>query len=94
MKESKINNQTVYFLGNIQLPNEKPVSEPVKAAFSPVRGRLYKPINLPVARFMGEAYIRRELVYEMRHHDTHFIIHPRDLKLASIKEVDNYLVGV
>lgn len=94
MKESKINNQTVYFLGDIQLPNEKPVSEPAKAAFSPVCGRLYKPINLPVARFMGEAYIRRELVYEMRHHDTHFIIYPRDLKLASIKEVDNYLAGV
>lgn len=107
MKQSSINNLPVFFLGEIALPpfGLSPQEEDRIAAqtclecdceqklypTSFVRGRLYKPHNLPVARLVGEVHINRELVYKLRHHETHFFVFREDLFLASQKEVDNYL---
>lgn len=97
MKQARLNNQTVYFLGDVGLPKEKSrqtksdVSSTKTIELKPVRGRLYKPANLPVARFMGETHVKRELAYEMRHHGTVFIVYPNALALATRKEVENYL---
>lgn len=58
---------------------------------SPIRGRLYKPVNLPVARFEEKVHIKRETAYILRHHDVRFVVYAKDLRLATQQEVDNYL---